>query len=98
MLAGRRIVLGVTGGVAAYKSAYIARRLIERGAQVRVVMTPAATKFIGSATFAALTGTDPVVDLLFRRGPLSAYEPCSVGRRCGGRTCDRIHPFEADYW
>jgi phosphopantothenoylcysteine decarboxylase/phosphopantothenate--cysteine ligase len=69
MLAGRRIVLGVTGGVAAYKSAYIARRLIERGAQVRVVMTPAATKFIGSATFAALTGTDPVVDLFSDEDP-----------------------------
>jgi len=63
MLAGRRIVLGVTGGVAAYKAAYLTRRLTEHGATVRVVMTPAATQFIGPATFAALTGFDPIVKL-----------------------------------
>jgi phosphopantothenoylcysteine decarboxylase/phosphopantothenate--cysteine ligase len=63
VLAGRRIVLGISGGVAAYKAAYIARRLTEQGATVRTVMTPSATKFIGTATFAALTGADPVVDL-----------------------------------
>lgn len=63
MLAGRRVVLGVTGGVAAYKSAYLARRLIERGAVVRTVMTQAATEFLGPHTLAALTGTRPVVDL-----------------------------------
>ena len=63
MFAGRRIVLGVTGGVAAYKAAYLARRFIDGGAQVRVVMTPSALRFVGAATFAALTGTDPVTDL-----------------------------------
>jgi len=63
MLAGRRIVLGVTGGVAAYKAAYLARRLIERGAVVRTVMTDAATQFLGPHTMAALTGTRPVTDL-----------------------------------
>ena len=63
MFAGRRIVLGVTGGVAAYKAAYIARRFIENGAQVRTVLTPAAQQFVGAATFAALTGTNPVTDL-----------------------------------
>ena len=63
MLAGRRIVLGVTGGVAAYKAAYIARRLIERGAEVRTVMTSSAHEFVGSATFSAVTGTEPVTDL-----------------------------------
>ncbi|MEN8234152.1 MAG: bifunctional phosphopantothenoylcysteine decarboxylase/phosphopantothenate--cysteine ligase CoaBC [Actinomycetota bacterium] len=63
MLAGRRVVLGVTGGVAAYKSAYLARRLIERGAVVRTIMTEAATEFLGPHTLAALTGSRPVVDL-----------------------------------
>ena len=63
MLAGRRVVLGVTGGVAAYKAAYLARRLVERGAAVRTVMTAAATEFIGPHTFAAITGARPVVDL-----------------------------------
>jgi phosphopantothenoylcysteine decarboxylase/phosphopantothenate--cysteine ligase len=63
VLAGRRIVLGITGGVAAYKAAYLARRLIERGAEVRVVMTESATRFIGEATLAAITGHHPVTKL-----------------------------------
>ncbi len=64
MLGGRRVVLGVSGGVAAYKAAYLARRLVERGAEVRVVMTESARAFVGAQTFAALTGR-PVVDRLF---------------------------------
>ena len=63
MIAGRRIVLGVSGGVAAYKAAYLTRRLLERGASVRVVMTKAATRFIGAQTFASLTGDHPLVEL-----------------------------------
>ena len=55
-LAGRRILLGVTGGVAAYKAAFLARLLVADGADVRVVMTEAATRFVGPDTFAALTG------------------------------------------
>lgn len=55
-LAGRRILFGVTGGIAAYKAAYLARLLRERGAEVQVLMTPAATRFVGPDTFAALTG------------------------------------------
>ncbi len=63
MLAGRRIVLGVTGGVAAYKAVYLARRLTEHGAEVRVVMTDAAASFVGPPSFAAVTGSQPVRDL-----------------------------------
>lgn len=63
MLAGRHVVLGITGGIAAYKAAYLARRLIENGAEVHVVMTRSATKFVGEQTLAAITGTQPVVDL-----------------------------------
>ena len=63
MLSGRRVVLGVSGGVAAYKSAYLARRLLEAGAEVRVVMTPAAQRFIGAQTFASLTGSHALTDL-----------------------------------
>jgi phosphopantothenoylcysteine decarboxylase/phosphopantothenate--cysteine ligase len=57
-LAGRRVLLGVTGGIAAYKAAYLARLLRERGAEVQVIMTPAATRFVGPDTFAALTGNE----------------------------------------
>jgi phosphopantothenoylcysteine decarboxylase / phosphopantothenate---cysteine ligase len=55
-LAGRRVLLGVTGGIAAYKAAYLARLLRERGADVQAVMTPSALRFVGPDTFAALTG------------------------------------------
>jgi phosphopantothenoylcysteine decarboxylase/phosphopantothenate--cysteine ligase len=55
-LEGRRVLLGVTGGVAAYKAAFLARLLVADGADVRVVMTDAATRFVGPDTFAALTG------------------------------------------
>lgn len=54
-LAAQKIVLGVTGGIAAYKSADLARRLQDAGASVRVVMTPAAEQFVTKATFQALT-------------------------------------------
>lgn len=50
------ILLGISGGVAAYKSAVVASRLVQAGHGVTVVVTPAAEKFIGAATFAALTG------------------------------------------
>ncbi|HET9204365.1 MAG TPA: bifunctional phosphopantothenoylcysteine decarboxylase/phosphopantothenate--cysteine ligase CoaBC [Acidimicrobiia bacterium] len=63
MLRGRRVLLCVTGGVAAYKSAYLARRLLEAGAVVRVEMTDSALEFVGSRTFAAITGESPFTSL-----------------------------------
>ncbi len=56
MLSGKRIILGVTGGIAAYKSVLLLRGLQKAGAEVRVTMTPAATHFVGVETFAALSG------------------------------------------
>ncbi|MBX5462791.1 MAG: bifunctional phosphopantothenoylcysteine decarboxylase/phosphopantothenate--cysteine ligase CoaBC [Steroidobacteraceae bacterium] len=53
---GKRILLGVTGGIAAYKSPDLVRRLRERGAEVQVVMTPAAAEFITALTFQAVSG------------------------------------------
>jgi phosphopantothenoylcysteine decarboxylase/phosphopantothenate--cysteine ligase len=52
---GKRIIVGVTGGIAAYKSAELVRRLIERGAEVQVVMTSGAKRFITATTFQALS-------------------------------------------
>ena len=52
----RRILLGVTGGIAAYKSAWIARLLTQAGAAVDVILTRSASEFIGAITFEALTG------------------------------------------
>ncbi len=59
MLEGKRILLGVAGGVAAYKAAELARELQRAGARVQVVMTEAATRFVTPVTFQALTG-EPV--------------------------------------
>jgi phosphopantothenoylcysteine decarboxylase/phosphopantothenate--cysteine ligase len=63
-LANKQIVLGVTGGIAAYKAAEIVRRLREAGADVRVVMTPAACDFITPLTMQALSGHPVHRDLL----------------------------------
>ncbi len=69
MLTGRRIVLGVSGGVAAYKSAIVARRLIDDGATVRTIMTASAENFIGRHALAAITGHAPLVDLFGANDP-----------------------------
>jgi phosphopantothenoylcysteine decarboxylase/phosphopantothenate--cysteine ligase len=55
-LQGKRIVLGVTGGVAAYKAAELVRLLVKAGAMVDVVLTEAGSRFVGAATFQALSG------------------------------------------
>ncbi|MGH2580641.1 MAG: bifunctional phosphopantothenoylcysteine decarboxylase/phosphopantothenate--cysteine ligase CoaBC [Actinomycetota bacterium] len=55
-LAGRRVLLGVTGGIAAYKACILTRLLTQAGATVQVVMTSSATRFVGTDTFAALSG------------------------------------------
>ncbi|MGR5235812.1 bifunctional phosphopantothenoylcysteine decarboxylase/phosphopantothenate--cysteine ligase CoaBC [Vibrio alfacsensis] len=62
-LAGKKILLGISGGIAAYKCAELTRRLIERGAQVQVVMTTAAKEFITPLTMQAVSGR-PVSDSL----------------------------------
>ena len=58
-LSGRRVVLGVTGGIAAYKAVELCRRLVEAGAHVSPVMTEDATRFVGEVTFSALA-SEPV--------------------------------------
>jgi phosphopantothenoylcysteine decarboxylase/phosphopantothenate--cysteine ligase len=63
-LAGRRIVLGVCGGIAAYKAIEVCRRLVDAGAHVSPVMTEAATRFVGELTFSALA-SEPVQTSVF---------------------------------
>lgn len=60
---GKRIILGVTGGIAAYKSVYLLRDLQKAGAEVRVVMTPSATRFVGLETFAVLSRNSVPVEV-----------------------------------
>lgn len=71
-LEGRQVLLVVTGGIAAYKSADLVRRLREAGGEVRVVMTDSARRFVGPVTFEALSGS-PVLEDVWER-PLAHVE------------------------
>ncbi len=70
--AGRHVVLGVSGGIACYKSCILARRLTEACATVDVALTAAATEFVRPLTFEALTGR-PVLTSLWERGRALAH-------------------------
>ena len=63
MLTNKTIVLGITGGISAYKAAYIASNLTQAGAKVKVVMTKSATEFISPQTFSSLTGNKVVTGM-----------------------------------
>jgi phosphopantothenoylcysteine decarboxylase/phosphopantothenate--cysteine ligase len=62
-LRGKHIILGVTGSIAAYKSALLVRELVKAGAEVRVIMTPSACEFITPLTMATLSQADVVLDM-----------------------------------
>ncbi|MDQ4148687.1 MAG: bifunctional phosphopantothenoylcysteine decarboxylase/phosphopantothenate--cysteine ligase CoaBC [Actinomycetota bacterium] len=78
-LAGKKIALGVCGGIAAYKVAGLAREMAVAGADVKVVMTPSATKFVGPITFSTLTG-NPVRTELFPEAAPSEIVHTDLGR------------------
>ncbi len=106
MTSKTRILLGVTGGIAAYKSPDLVRRLIERGADVQVVMTPGAQKFVTPMTFQAVSGRPVRMDLwdegaeaamghieLARWAQLVLIAPASadfIARLAGGRADDLL--------
>lgn len=62
-MAEKTVILGVTGGIAAYKAAEVASRLVQAGHTVKVIMTEAATRFVAPLTFQTLTGQPVVVDM-----------------------------------
>ena len=92
-LVNKRVLLGVTGGIAAYKSADLVRRLREAGAQVRVVMTDAATEFVTELTFQAVSG-QPV-----HRHLLDACAEAGMGHIELARWADAlvVAPASADF-
>ncbi len=63
MLNGKKILLGVTGGIAAYKSCYLVREFVKNGASVKVIMTPSATKFVSPLTFSTLSNNPVSADI-----------------------------------
>ena len=105
-LTSRHLLLGVTGGIAAYKAAELARLLVKAGAEVQVVMTQAATRFVAPLTFEALTGKPVHTDLfdsaheaamghieLARWADLVVVAPATadfIARLAGGRADDLL--------
>lgn len=73
ILNGKKIILGVTGCIAAYKSTYLIRDLVKRGAEVKVVMTPAATQFISPLTLSTLSNNNVIVNM-FPESPLAGTD------------------------
>ena len=104
--AGARVVVGVTGGIAAYKTAMIVSRLAQAGAEVTVCMTASATRFVAPLTFQALSGRpvytsqwehveshDPQHIALAREARLAIVAPCSMdcmARLATGRADDVV--------
>ncbi len=78
MLKGKKIVLGVTGSIAAYKAAMLVRLLVKEGAEVQVVMTPAAKEFITPLTLATLSGR-PVLSEFFNTGDGAWHSHVELG-------------------
>ena len=78
-MSDRRIVVGIGGGIAAYKVAMLVSRLVRQGDDVHVVLTRGATRFIGAATFAALCGRSPVIDAYDERYPLGPHIELAEG-------------------
>src|SRR5512147_474969 len=63
LLSGKKVILGVTGGSAAYKAADLCSKLVQAGAEVDVILTEAAARFVAPLTFAALSGRPARVDM-----------------------------------
>lgn len=63
LLKGKKILLGITGSIAAYKSAFLIRELVKNGAEVRCIVTHSALQFIGGITFSTLSKNEIITDL-----------------------------------
>ncbi len=103
---GRRVIVGVTGGIASYKTAALVSRLAQAGVEVTVAMTPGATRFITPLTFQALSGRpvytspwehieshDPQHVSLASRADAAVIAPCTMdalARLATGRTDDVV--------
>ena len=91
-LSDRRIVLGVSGSIAAYKSAYLTSELVKLGARVDVVMTESAQRFVGSTTFAALSH-NPVTTSLWDQNSEISIDHVALGTKAD---CIVIAPVTAN--
>ncbi len=78
MLKGKKIILGITGSIAAYKAAYIIRALVKKGAEVQVVITPGGKEFITPITLSALS-SNPVISEFFSNRDGSWHSHVDLG-------------------
>ncbi len=65
MLTGKKILLGITGSIAAYKSISLVRLLTKAGAEVRVLMTPSSQDFVSPLTFSTLSKNEVLIDIIY---------------------------------
>jgi phosphopantothenoylcysteine decarboxylase len=72
-MSSKRVVVAIGGGIAAYKTATLVSRLVQKEFDVSVVMTESSQKFVGPATFAALCNRPPVIDMFDSRYPLGPH-------------------------
>lgn len=92
-LAGKRLLLGITGGIAAYKAAELVRLLMQEGAEVQVVITESACRFIGTATLQGLTGRKVFTEL-WDTGMLNGMAHINLSREADALL---IAPASADF-
>lgn len=74
MLKGKKILLGISGGIAAYKICYLVRMLIKEGAEVRIIMTPSAVNFVSPVTLSALSKNEVIINMFPANPDLSKAE------------------------
>lgn len=80
-LTGRKIVVGLSGGIACYKTAAVVSRLVQRGAAIRVLMTESATRFVGPLTFQSLSG-QPVLTSIWQSDDHPDSQHIGIARWC----------------
>jgi phosphopantothenoylcysteine decarboxylase / phosphopantothenate---cysteine ligase len=78
MLKGKKILIGISGGIAAYKICNLVRLFIKEGAEVRIIMTPAATKFVSPLTLSVLSRNEVIINI-FSEGDYSKSETVNAG-------------------
>ena len=79
MLKGKKILIGISGGIAAYKICYLVRFLVKQGAEVRIIMTPNAAKFVSPITLSALSRNEVIINMFPDIHDLSKAEKTETG-------------------
>jgi len=79
MLKGKKILIGISGGIAAYKICYLVRLLVKQGAEVRIIMTPNAAKFVSPITLSALSRNEVIINMFPVISDMSKAEKIETG-------------------